>query len=130
MSGTHAVGDAQATGVGPAELPDFLRRAPDRAQAFGSFAQFGFVVADAHGDDIFVAPPRRSRPRSPRDGFDDELDGLQTPAAGGVVEVTHAHQPFANGTAAAGLTAAARVLRLVSRMRFETESGIFTPWVW
>jgi len=64
---------ASATG----ELPDFVSGAPDGAEALGAFAQFGFVGADARGGDVFVAPPRRSRPRSPRDGFDDELDGLR-----------------------------------------------------
>jgi len=34
-SGIDAVGDSGAAGVGPGEFPDFLRRAPERAEALG-----------------------------------------------------------------------------------------------
>jgi hypothetical protein len=94
-SGIDAVRDSKATGVRPGELPDFLRRAPDRAEAFRALAQSGFLVADAHGDDVLLAPSRCPGLRPPRDGFDNELDGLEAPAVGGIVEVARAHEPFA-----------------------------------
>ena len=50
-----AVGDAEALGVEPGELPQFLRGTPDGADALGAFAQLGLAKGDAHGDDFVVA---------------------------------------------------------------------------
>jgi hypothetical protein len=54
----NAVGDAEALGIEPGELPQLLSRAPDGAEALGAFAKIGFVIGDADGDDFVVAPAR------------------------------------------------------------------------
>src|SRR5262249_29167575 len=92
---SDAVGNAQALRVGPGQFPEFLCGAPHAAQAPCAFAQVGLRPSDAHGDDFIVAPPRVSRARGPRNGFNNELDGLEPAGSLFVVQVAHADQPFA-----------------------------------
>ena len=73
---SDTVGDAQALGVGPGDLPELLRWAPHAAQAAGAFAQVGLGPPDTHGDDLVVATARVSRAGPPWDRLDDEFDSL------------------------------------------------------
>src|SRR5262245_44199474 len=47
---SDAVGDAQALGVGPGDLPELLRGAAHAAQAPCALAQVGLCPSDAHGE--------------------------------------------------------------------------------
>ena len=58
-----AVADAELAHRVPGEFPDFLRGTPYAAERFGAFAQAGFVVADAHGDDVIGRSAQAARTR-------------------------------------------------------------------
>jgi hypothetical protein len=87
---TDSVGDSEAFCVTPGDLPYLLRRAPYGAEALGALAKLGLRPRDAHVHDLVVTPPEMARARTPGDGLDDKLDGLQAAAVGFVVEVAHA----------------------------------------
>jgi hypothetical protein len=53
------------------------------------------LPGDTHGIDLVVAPAQTARAGMPRDGLDNEFDGLEAPAVVFGVEVAHADQPFA-----------------------------------
>jgi len=50
---------------------------------------------DAHSHDVLVAPACAPCARFPWNRLDDELDGLQAPPRGPIVEVAHADEPLA-----------------------------------
>ena len=87
--------DAECAYRFPGHFPELLSRAPDRARLFHGRAQFGFVPCDSHADEVVIVATRTPRGTAPRRFLDDELDGLQPPAAGLVLEVAHAHQALA-----------------------------------
>jgi hypothetical protein len=60
---------------------------PDRPQALRPLTQFRLVVRDAHVDDIIVLPPPLADAGLPGDRLDDELDSLEAPGRGSVVDV-------------------------------------------
>ena len=60
-----AAGEAEALGVAPADLPEFLRGAPEGAETQRACAQVGFFERDAHGDDLVIAPARMPGARGP-----------------------------------------------------------------
>ena len=66
-------------------------RCPARAPLPRTFPKV-FAVAAAHADEVVIVAPRTPRPPAPSGFLDDELDGLQPPAAGFVVEVAHAYE--------------------------------------
>ena len=57
LRGGNAIGDRQPFGVAPGDLPEFVRRAPEGAEALGVLAQAGFVAGDANRDDVVVTAP-------------------------------------------------------------------------
>lgn len=59
-----ALGDAEALGVAPGDLPELRCRTPDCAEAQRAGAQVGFVEGDAHGDDLVVAAGARRATRT------------------------------------------------------------------
>ena len=77
--------DAQRAYRFPGHFPEPLSWAADPARLFHGRAQFGFVPRDAHADEVVIVAARTPRALSPSCLLDDELDGLQTPAAGFVV---------------------------------------------
>ena len=87
-----AIGDRQPLGVAPVLFPEFLRRAPEGAEAFGALAQFGFVEGDAHCDDVVVAAPGDARAGFPLGGSDDQLDGGVARAGLRIVQVADANE--------------------------------------
>ena len=70
----NAIGYGKPFGVAPGDFPEFLRGAPERAEALGAFAQVGLVEGDADGDDVVVAAPGTAFFRLPLGGVDDQFD--------------------------------------------------------
>ena len=93
--GDNAVGDRQAFGVAPGDLPEFVRRTPERAEALGALAQAGLVVGDSNRDNVVVTAPGVAFVRFPLHGVDAQFDGGMAPARLRIVEVTNADEPSA-----------------------------------
>ena len=57
LRGGNAIGDRQPFGAAPGDLPEFVRRAPEGAEALRALAQTGLVASDANRDDVVVTAP-------------------------------------------------------------------------
>lgn len=84
-----AVADAELAHRVADEFPDLLRGTPYAAERFGALAQVGFVVADAHGDDVIGRSAQAARPRRPRARLDDQFDRLVAAIGRGIVEIAN-----------------------------------------